>query len=95
MHYYTIVVPHMNISAQWFETNSIIVALDWAYKNGASYNVSVDPELAINYTGRSSAQLSLSYNIQYNVSITASLCGRNSTTFSALNYCKLYYNTTL
>ena len=84
-----VVTPHMNIS-QWFETNGITVFLEWAYKNGASYNVVVDPEVAVNYTGLSSAQLSLSYNLKYNISITASLCGRNSTTFHTLNYSKSY-----
>ena len=89
LHDFDTVTPHINIS-QWFETNSIIVVLKWTTKNGASYSVRVDPELGINYTERHSAQLLLSYNTKYNISITASLCGRNSTTFSALYHCKLY-----
>ena len=81
------VTPQVNIS-QWFEVNSITVFLEWTTINGASYNISADPEPTVNYTGKTSAQLSLSYNIKYNVSVTASLCGRNSTFFSALNYSK-------
>ena len=77
----------MNIS-QRFETNGITVFLEWAYKKGASYSVDVDPGVAIDYTGQSSAQLSLFYNIKYNISVTASLCGRNSATFSVLNHSK-------
>ena len=78
----------MDIS-QWFETNGIAVFLEWVHKNGVSYSVSVDPEVAID-TGQSSAQLSLSYNLKYNISVTASLCGRNSTSFHILNLSKSY-----
>ena len=81
--------PHMNIS-QWFETNGITVFLEWVHKNGASYSVDVEPEVAVNYTGQSSAQLSLSYNLKYNISVTASLCGRNSTSFRTLSHSKQY-----
>ena len=73
------VTPHLNVS-EWFETNIVKIYLGWTTKNGVSYNISVDPELAINYTGRTSVQLSSSYNIKYNISVTASLCGKNSTT---------------
>ena len=79
----------MDIS-QRFETNSITVLLEWTHKNGASYSVSIHPEVAVNYTGQNSAQLSLSYNFKYNISITASLCGRNSTSFHTLNHSKSY-----
>ena len=85
-----VVIPHINIS-QRFETNGITVFLEWAYKNGLSYSVVVDPEVAVNYTGLSSAQLSLSYNLKYNINITASLCGRNNTSFHTLNHSKSYF----
>ena len=39
-----------------------------------SYSISVDPEVAANFTGRNSAQLMLSYDIKYNISVIASLC---------------------
>ena len=77
----------MNIS-QRFEANGITIFLEWAYRSGASYSVDVDPEVVVNHTGQSSAQLSLSYNLKYNISVTASICGRNSTTFSVLNHSK-------
>ena len=61
----------------------------WTLKNGVSYSVSVDPEVeVINYSGKSSAQLILSYNTNYNVSVVASLCGKSSTTFTVINYGK-------
>jgi hypothetical protein len=53
-----------------------------------SYSVSVDPEVAVNYTGirRDGAQLIVSYNTKYNVSVVASLCGMISTTNFAIIY---------
>ena len=54
--------------------------------NGASYIVDVDPTTFVDYTGTETAQLTVSYNMTYNVSVTASLCGKNSTTFSEQKY---------
>ena len=39
-----------------------------------SYSISVDPEVAVNFTGRNSSQLTVSYDIKYNISVVASLC---------------------
>ena len=61
----------------------------WTLKNGVSYSVSVDPEVeVINYPGKSSAQLILLYNTNYNVSVVASLCGKSSITFTVINHGK-------
>jgi hypothetical protein len=57
--------------------------------NGVSYSISVDPEVAVNYTGRSSALLSVSYDTKYNVSVVASLCGITMTYFAIINHGKL------
>ena len=85
---YAAVTPNVNICAH-FEMESVTVVLLWTHKNGVSYSVSVDRQVAVNYTGRNGAQLVVSYNTKYNVSVIASLCGRNSTNFSAINYGKL------
>ena len=77
----------MNIF-QSFETNRVTVALEWDAKNGVSY--SVQPEVLVDYTQTNSARLSLSYGKQYNISVTASLCGRNRTTSSVCRYGKLH-----
>jgi hypothetical protein len=50
-----------------------------------SYSVSVDPEVAVNYTGRDRVQLTVSYDTKYNVSIVASLCGETTTYFVMIN----------
>ena len=69
--------------------NFVAVSLEWVANNGVSYVVYVAPERAINYTGKSSAQLLLSYNIKYNVSVVASLCGTSQAVHSIINYSKL------
>ena len=62
----------------------------WSHKNSVSYSVCVDPEMGIiNYTGKSSAQLILLYNTKYNVSVVASLCGKNSTSLIEMNHGKM------
>ena len=71
--------------------NFASVTLEWTAKNGVSYSVSVNPEIAINYTsGKRSVHLSALYNKKYNVSVVASLCGVNQTVYSTIiNYGKL------
>ena len=79
------VTPDVNIS-QRFEANGVTVALEWDPKNGVSYIVSVQPEVLVDYTQTNSARLSLSYGREYNISVTASLCGRIRTTSSVRRY---------
>ena len=75
----------MNITEQ-LGLDRITVNLEWIHKNGVSYNVSVDPQVAVNYTGRNRVQLIVFYDKIYNISVVASLCGRNSTIFRVLNH---------
>ena len=82
------ITPDAHISEQ-FGVNSIAVTLMWFHKNGVSYSVSVDPEVAINYTRRSRAQLTVSYNTKYNISVVASLCGIITTNFTIIYHGKL------
>ena len=81
----------MNISRE-FEADRVRVALEWTHKNGVSYAIRVDPEVNVSYTWRKSAQLVVPYNTKYNINVTASLCGRNRTAFTTINYGKLYKN---
>jgi hypothetical protein len=69
--------------------NSITVTLQWPREAGAVYSVNVVPQTP--HTELSNAMtimtnLTVSYNIQYNVSIVSSLCGVTTTT--VLNYGK-------
>lgn len=77
-----------SISEQ-FRAKGISVTLEWTCTNGVFYSVRVDPEVAVNYTGRNSVQLIVSYDIKYNVSIVASLCGITMTNFTIIHHGKL------
>ena len=77
-----------SISEQ-FRPKDISVTLEWTGTNGVSYSVSADPEVVVNYTGRSSAQITVSYDIEYNISVVASLCGITTTNFAIIHHGKL------
>jgi hypothetical protein len=80
------VTPSVNISED-FQMNFVAVTLEWVANNGVSYVIT--PERAINYTGKSSARLILSYNTEYNVSVVASLCRTSQAVHSTIYYSKL------
>ena len=73
-----------------FLRNSVTVTLQWPREAGAVYHVNVSPftEFTNNSTNHDSVviNLTISYNIQYNVSVVTSLCG--VTTTKMLNYGK-------
>ena len=74
-----------------FLTNNVTVTLQWPREPGAVYSVSVSPQTphteltTMNYD-IFAINLTVSYNIQYNVSIDSSLCGIITT--KVLNYGK-------
>ena len=84
--YYTVAIP--SISEQ-FRAKDISVTLEWTRTNGVSYSIRVDPEVAVNYTGRNSAQITVSYDIKYNVSVIVALCGITTTNLVIIHYGKL------
>ena len=47
--------------------------------NGVAYNVSVIPRVPIMKFSGTSVELRVSYNISYNVTVLATLCGQGST----------------
>ena len=65
------------------------VTLEWTHINGVSYSISVDPMVTVNYMGRNHAKIVMMYDSKYNVSVVASLCGINRTTFITINQGKL------
>ena len=71
--------------------DDVTVTLQWPREPGAVYNVNISPE--VSYTQHASMghyifaiNLTIPYNIQYNVSIVSSLCG--VTTNRVLKYGK-------
>jgi hypothetical protein len=70
-----------------FETDGVTVTLEWDKLNPLySVNVTVTPETQVNISG-STAQLTVAYNVMYNVSIMISyLCGQNNVTVFSKEY---------
>ena len=85
---YIIVTPKVHVSDQ-FGVSSISVTLEWTHKNGVDYSISIDPHVAVNYTGRNSAQVIVSYDTKYNFNVVSSLCAINVTNFIIINHGKL------
>ena len=83
----------LNVSLvnQLLTNNNVTVTLQWFQEAGIVYHVNVLPENLMSHTefvshDTTTINLTLSYNIQYNVSIVSSLCG--VTTTKVLNYGK-------
>ena len=71
---------------QLLGNNSVTVILQWPREPGAIYHINIKPETPHNefITDHHNIVVTISYNIQYNVSIESSLCG--VTTTEVLNY---------
>ena len=59
-----------------FGIENIFVTLTWREEIGASYNVTVVPQVVMNFTGQAAVQLMVSYNIIYNVTVLIIVCGQ-------------------
>ena len=77
---------------QLLRSDDVTVTLQWPQEPGAVYSVSVSPQtshtelISMTYSNMFTLNVTISYNIQYNVSIVSSLCG--VTTNRALKYGK-------
>ena len=73
-----------------FVSDSVMVIMEWNQRDFSSYNISVTPQLALEYTvDNLRVQLNVPFNTFYNVSIIASPpCGQNSYNFVELHYCE-------
>ena len=86
-----IIVIHLE--SEEFGTEHVTVNLEWIKEDGVDYRVMTIPQVApIPSKMSMNAQLTLSYNISYNVSVVATLCGQTSADFIELYYCEsLFY----
>ena len=77
-------------AAEEFESDGVVVTLEWIQQKFHSYSVNVVPQQEYSVINMTVAQLSVSYNTFYNVSIIASPpCGHsNILNFLGLYYCK-------
>ena len=56
-------------------------------ETGVSYNVSIIPQVDVEFVDNTVVQLRVAYNVVYNVSIVRILCGQHATTTKLeLNY---------
>ena len=62
--------PIMISISEEYRAENIMVIMDWT-QEGVSYNITIIPMVPIASTGRTSVQLTLSYNVEYNVSLEA------------------------
>ena len=74
-----------------FRADDITVTLELSGESRVPYSVSVVPQVDVVVTGSTIVQLTVLYNIQYNVSIATSLCEQSYryTTVHRLVYGKL------
>ena len=82
----------MSLVNHLLRNDDVIVTLQWPQEAGAVYNVTVSPEtlhtgdIVLTNAMTVMINLTVSYDIQYNVSIVSSVCG--ITTNKALKYGK-------
>ena len=81
--------PQINITfvPEQFESDGVVVTLEWIRQNSYLYNVSVAPLLELAYSDVTRITFNVSYNTYYNVSVDAlPTCGLS--TASILYYGK-------
>ena len=84
-------IPQTNVSVieQHYSTETVTITLEWSQGEDILYDFTVltSPHAPVQTNGTTStrAQLVLSYNTQYNVSVVTH-CGQNSTTTLQLHY---------
>jgi hypothetical protein len=62
-----------------FEGDGIIVFLEWMEQSGVMYDVTITPQApGIESVSGTSVRLRVDYNVNYTVTISATLCGQNS-----------------
>ena len=70
-----------------FGRDNFTVTLEWPQCNHETYSIAVVPEpLHATIITNTSVQLTMLYNTQYNVNITATLCGSRNTTNITIYY---------
>ena len=82
---------NISITSELFKNENITITLEWTQVNNSlvPYHVSIIPQTVISYNGGTQAQVTIPYNILYNVSISAVIpCGLNTTTSITLYYSK-------
>ena len=73
-----------------FESANFNITLEWSQYSNEIYSVTITPDAEhTSFTTNTSVQLVMLYNIQYNVNVTATLCGTDATNFTRIQYSEL------
>ena len=59
---------------------NVTVTLEMAQETGVTYNVSIIPQVDLEFLDSTVIQLRVAYNVIYSVRIVSTLCGRHTTT---------------
>ena len=81
--------PEFNVSVEQFELTGVVATIEWTRENGISYNLSTSPDVPIAFSGDTSVRVTISYDIQFMVNVSAMLCGEITTTVKNLFYGKV------
>ena len=74
--------PIMISEQEQFTNETVTVFLKWTVEeNYDTINLAVSPQVIMNVSNGTSAQLILSFNTLYNMSVTANICGRSLSSY--------------
>ena len=76
------------VTSEEFGADNITVTVEWTQQEGVTYHIIVVPEIPMNFTGESSIQLILQYNINYNLSVKSVLPCQ----YQAHSHVQLFYS---
>ena len=61
----------MVTTSEEYIADVVTVIVEWSEEQGVTYNITIVPMVPIIFTGSTSVQLIVSYNIEYNVTLEA------------------------
>ena len=69
----------------------VVTTVEWIPRKFLSYTISVFPEITLVFTGDTRVQLTIPYNTQITVNVSATLCGQEVVTIKHFNHCKFTF----
>ena len=82
--------PQVRIISERHNDNYIDATLGWSREDYVTYSLTVSPDVATRFSDLNVAHLTLFYDVQFNVHVTANLCGRNTTSTEIFFFSKLF-----
>ena len=81
----------VNVTVKYidFRANHTLIGLEWTPEEGVQYTVSTLPQVEVIFINISMVELMALYAVQYNLSVTATLCGQSYNETSTITL--IYY----